>query len=104
MLERADAVARCARLAYVPDREFDDRGRRAECKSRGLSDRGGIEPREPPDQLGRAGEGRREQRTAAAPRRLVAARQARGTDASCGTVLGAACRRPLADLRNAGIL
>src|SRR3984957_8431217 len=49
-----------------------------------------IVPGEPADQLGGIGKSRRRQRAAAAARGLVAARQARGTDAACRAVLGAA--------------
>ena len=104
VLERADAVARRARLAGVSDRTLDDRRRRPPRQGRGLSDRGRIEPGEPADQLGGAGEDRRRQCAAAAPRGLVAARQARGTDAACRAVLGALCRRAQPDLGDAGIL
>ena len=64
----------------------------------------GSSPVEPADQLGGDGEDRRGQFAAAAPRGLVAARQARGTDAACRAVLGASCRRAQPDLGDAGIL
>ena len=60
-----------ARLAGVPDRPLHDHRRRPERQGGGLSDRGRLEPGEPADQLGGAGEGRRRQRAAAAPRGLV---------------------------------
>ncbi len=46
----------------------------------------------------KVGEGNRD---AAPPRGLVAARQARGTDAACGAVLGAPCRRGQSDFGDA---
>ena len=60
------------RLAGVPHRSLDDHRRRIERQGRHLSDRGRIEPGEPPDQLGGAGADRRRLGAAAAPRGLVA--------------------------------
>src|SRR5258707_159301 len=63
-----------------------------------------VNPRAPSDQLGGAGESGRRQCTAAPPRGLVAARQARGTDAACRAVRGALCRRAEPDFGDDRIL